>query len=507
MSESADSAPRAATGSASDPHHAKRWWILLVIGVAQLTIFLDTTVVNIALPSAQADLAFGDENRQWVVTAYALAFGSLLLLGGRLVDLIGAKRSLMISIIGFGVASVLGGAANGFAMLVTARALQGVFAALVAPAALSFLLTVFKDPKERVKAFGIYGAMGSGGLALGLVLGGALTDWLDWRWCLYVNVIFMLVVFGGAWLTMQNQQAEHRPERLDLPGTVTASAGLFSLVYGLSNAADGDWGGVDVWGYLVASVVLLSLFVVFELRSRTPLLPIRIVLHRNRGSAYLAMFLLGIGLFVLFLFLTYFLQLILTFSAIESGLAFLPMIVGIAIGATIIPPVLEPKLGARLLIPGGLLLAAAGAFWLSQLTIDSSYLGGIIAPSFIAGIGFGLVVALSTAVATVGVQAEDAGAASALVNTVQQVGGSIGTALLSTLAITAADNYVEGKEPTETLAIEALSESYTTAFFWGAVVFLGGAIVCVLLFDRFVTANPEPDGDSEHAGAVAVPGI
>jgi EmrB/QacA subfamily drug resistance transporter len=486
MSESADTGSKVAAEGPPDPHYANRWRILAVIGVAQLTIFLDTTVVNIALPSAQADLGFGDGDRQWVVTAYALAFGSLLLLGGRVVDLVGAKRSLMISIIGFGVTSVLGGAANGFAMLVTARALQGAFAALVAPAALSFLLTVFKDPKERVKAFGVYGALGSGGLALGLVLGGALTDWLDWRWCLYVNVFFTAAVFVGALVTMRNRQSDHRPDKLDLPGTVTASVGL-------SNADDGKWGGADVWGFLLASGVLLVAFVLFELRSRTPLLPIRIVLHRNRGSAYLAMFLLGIGLFVQFLFLTYYLQLILDFSAIQSGLAFLPMIVGIAIGATTIPPVLEPKLGTRVLVPAGLVLAAVGSFWLARLTTESSYAGGVLAPSLIAGVGFGLVVSLGAAVATVGVEPQDAGAASALVNTVQQVGGSIGTALLSTLAITAANTFVEGKSPTPQLAAEAAVESYTTAFFWGAVVFLGGAVVCGLLFDRHVTAQTDPE--------------
>ncbi|WP_254910193.1 MFS transporter [Micromonospora sp. NBS 11-29] len=467
---------------------------MAVIGIAQLTIFLDTTVVNIALPSAQADLGFGDGDRQWVITAYALAFGSLLLLGGRIVDLIGAKRSLIISIAGFGIMSVLGGAANGFAMLITARALQGAFAALVAPAALSFLLTAFKDPKERVKAFGVYGALGSGGLTLGLILGGVLTDWLDWRWCLYVNVFFTAAVFLGALATMQNQRAEQRPEKLDLPGTITASVGLFCLVYGFSNAAEGEWGDPDVWGFLVAAVVLLVVFVILEQRIANPLLPIRIVLHRNRASAYLSMFLLGIGLFVQFLFLTYFLQLILEFSAIQSGLAFLPMIVGIAIGATTIPPALEPKLGARILIPAGLVLAAGGSFWLSRLSTDSSYVGSVMFPTFIAGIGFGLVVALGAAVATVGVRTEDAGAASALVNTVQQVGGSIGTALLSTLAVTAADNYIKGKTPGPQLVAEAAVESYTTAFFWGAVVFLIGAVICGVMFDRHAKAQDGEGG-------------
>lgn len=476
-----------------DPHHAKRWWILGVIGVAQLMIFLDTTIVNIALPSAQADLDFSDENRQWIVTAYALPFGSLLLLGGRLVDMMGGKRALMIGIIGFGVTSVVGGAAFDFGMLVAARAGQGVFAALTAPAALSFLLTVFKDPKERVKAFGIYGALGSGGLTLGLILGGALTDWLDWRWCMYVNVVFALAVFVGAATTMRNQQAADRPDKLDIPGTVTASIGLFCLAFGLSNAAEGSWGGPDVWGYLVAGLVLLAVFVVVEIRTANPLMPVRILLDRNRGSSYLAMFLLGIGLFVILLFLTYFLQQNLAFSPIQSGLAFLPMVGAIVIGATIAPPLLAPKLGPNVLIPLGLLAAAGGSIWLAQLEVDSGYLGGVLGATLVAGFGFGLVISLGSAVATIGVEPQDAGAASALVNTVQQVGGSIGTALLSTLALSASAALIAGRELTPELAAEAAVHSYTTAFLWSAVVFTAGAVICGLLYERGRPAQPAPD--------------
>ncbi|RKT53858.1 MFS transporter [Saccharothrix australiensis] len=476
-----------------DPHHAKRWWILGVIGVAQLMIFLDTTIVNIALPSAQTDLGFSDESRQWVVTAYALAFGSLLLLGGRLVDMIGAKRALMIGIVGFGVTSVVGGAAVDFGMLVAARAGQGVFAALTAPAALSFLLTVFSDPKERVKAFGIYGALGSGGLALGLILGGALTGWLDWRWCMYVNVVFALAVFVGAALTMRNQQAADRPDKLDIPGTITASVGLFCLAFGLSNAASGSWGGPDVWGFLVAGVVLIGVFVAVEMRTANPLMPVRILLDRNRGSSYLAMFLLGIGLFVTLLFLTYFLQQNLGFSPIESGAAFLPMVGAIVVGATVAPPLLTPRFGPNVLIPLGLLAAAAGSIWLARLDTTSSYAGGVLGPAIVAGFGFGLVVSLGSAVATVGVQPQDAGAASALVNTVQQVGGSIGTALLSTLAVSAATAFVAGREPTPELAAEAAVRSYTTAFFWSAVVFIAGALICGVLYERRKVAQPAPE--------------
>jgi len=466
----------------ANPHHAKRWWILAVIGVAQLMIFLDITVVTIALPSAQADLGFADDIRQWIFTAYALAFGSLLLLGGRLGDLFGHKRVLLIGLVGFAAVSLLGGVAGNFGTLVTARALQGVFAAVVAPAALSFLITTFGDPKERAKAFGIYGALASSGIAFGLLLGGSLTA-IDWRWCMFINIIFAGVVFAGAVPLLHNVPGFAKP-KLDIPGTIAASAGLFALTYGLSNAATGSWGVPKVWVFLVVGAVLLIGFVLLETRVKQPLLPMRIVLDRNRGGSYLAMFLLGIGILGVYLFLTYYLQQNLGFSPIQAGLAFLPLVLATAIGATILPGILFPRLGANVVIPAGLLTAAVGVFWLGRIDAGSTYVNGALFPLIVAGLGIGLVIALATAVATLGVAPQDAGSASGLVNTVQQVGGTIGTALLSTISLTSATHFLAGKNPTPQAVSEAAVHSYSVAFTWAAGVYFVAAVACAALLER-----------------------
>lgn len=466
----------------ANPHHAKRWWILAVIGVAQLMIFLDITVVTIALPSAQADLGFADDTRQWILTAYALAFGSLLLLGGRLGDLLGHKRVLLFGLVGFAAVSLLGGVAGDFGTLVTARALQGAFAAVVAPAALSFLLTTFTDPQERGKAFGIYGALASSGIAIGLLLGGSLTA-IDWRWCMFINIIFAALIFAGAAPLLHNIPGFTKP-KLDLPGTLTASAGLFALTYGLSNASNGEWGVPKVWVFLVVGAVLLIAFVIIEIRTAQPLLPMRIVLDRNRGGSYLAMFLLGIGILGVYLFLTYYLQQNLGFSPIQAGLAFLPLVLATAIGATVLPGMLFPKFGANVVIPAGLLTAAVGVFWLGRIDAASTYANGVLFPLMVTGVGIGLVIALATAVSTLGVAPQDAGSASGLVNTVQQVGGTIGTALLSTIALTAATDYLAGKALSPQAFAEASAHSYSVAFTWAAGVWAVSAVACAVLLER-----------------------
>src|SRR5690349_23990921 len=310
------------SGVASGP--ALRWWILGVVGLAQLMVVLDATIVNIALPSAQHDLGFSNADRQWVVTAYSLAFGSLLLLGGRLSDLFGQRRMLIIGLIGFAAASALGGAATGFDMLVVGRAIQGAFGALLAPAALSTLAVTFSDPAERGKAFGVYGAIAGAGGAVGLLLGGLLTEYLSWRWCLYVNVILALVAVTGAVRLLPNQPRDTKVY-LDPAGTILVVAGLVSLVYGLSEAETKGWGAPTTIILLVAGVVLLTAFVLVERRASHPLLPLRIVLNRFRGGSYLAIGLSAVGLFGVFLFLTYYLQLIMSYSPVTTGLAFLPM--------------------------------------------------------------------------------------------------------------------------------------------------------------------------------------
>src|SRR6266536_4202356 len=281
--------------TSSSQHHSRRWWILALLGLAQLMVVLDTTIVNIALPSAQKALHFSNDNRQWIVTAYALAFGSLLLLGGRLGDLFGRKLTFVAGLVGFAVASAVGGAAQSFDMLVAARALQGAFGALLAPAALSLLTTTFANPNERGKAFGIYGAIAGGGGAVGLLLGGVLTEYLSWRWSLYVNLLFAIPAALGA-LSLLHNQASAGAARIDLPGTLTASGGLFALVYGFSNAETHGWGAGTTLGFLAAGVALLVAFVAIERRVEHPLLPLRVVLDRNRGGSYLAVGIVGAGM-------------------------------------------------------------------------------------------------------------------------------------------------------------------------------------------------------------------
>jgi len=470
-------APRAVTQHGDNPHHARRWLILVMIGLAQLMVVLDATIVNIALPSAQADLGFSNDARQWVVTAYALAFGSLLLIGGRVGDIFGRKYAFLIGLAGFAVVSAVGGAANSIEMLLVARAAQGVFGALLAPAALSLLTTTFTDPKERGRAFGIFGAIAGGGAAVGLLLGGVLTEYLDWRWCMFVNIVFAVIAFVGSYLLLRHEPVLGDRPKIDIPGTLTSTAGLFAVVYGFANKESHDWSSASVWGFLLAGVVLLAVFVRIQVTSAHPLLPMRVVLDRDRGGAYASVFLLGIGMFAIFLFLTFYLQQNLQFTPIESGVAFMPMVATLMISATTATAVLLPRFGARPLVPTGMVIGAAGLFWLSQITLTSTYSNGVLLPLMVLGIGIGLAMAPAMNVATLGVDPHDAGVASATVNTAQQIGGSIGTALLSTFAAEAATSFLAGKQPTPQLMADAAIHSYTTAFTWAAAIFLVGAVV------------------------------
>lgn len=456
----------------SDPHHDRRWLILVVIGIAQLLVVLDVTIVNIALPSAQQDLGFSDDDRQWIITAYALAFGSLLLLGGRIADLFGRKWTFIAGLIGFAGASALGGAAQSFGLLVGARALQGVFAALLAPAALSLLATTFTDPSERAKAFGVYGAIAGAGGAFGLLLGGALTEWLDWRWCLYVSILFAAPAAIGGLRLLQHVPAPSRP-RLDIPGTVVASSGLFALVFGMARAESDGWGDPVTLLFLGASVVLLAAFVALQRRVAHPLLPLRVVADRNRGGSYLAIGIAGAGIFGVFLFLTFYLQSTKGLSPLETGVAFLPMNFAIVLTATLVNTKLLARTGPRPLIPTGMVLAALAMVLLTGIGVDTGYASHVLPSLVLLGVGFGLIVAPSFATATLGVPRQDSGAASAMVNTSQQVGGSIGTALLSTLAVSATTDFIAANGPSAQAAVEG----YVTAFWWAAAIFAVGALV------------------------------
>jgi EmrB/QacA subfamily drug resistance transporter len=462
----------------------RRWLVLVIVAIAQLMVVLDSTVVNIALPSAQHALGFPNSDRQWVVTAYALAFGSLLLLGGRLGDMFSRKRIFITGLLGFALSSALGGAAVSFGMLVAARALQGAFGAILAPAALGTLVSTFRDPRERGRAFGIFGSVAAGGGAVGLILGGLLTQYLSWRWTLYVNLVFAAVAAAGALAYMQGSRPDSRP-RMDWAGTVLASAGLFGLVYGFSQAEAAGWAAARTIGSLAAGVVLLAAFVLAERHSAHPLLPLRVIRDRARGASYLAVGVTGIAVFGVFLFVTYYLQQVKGYSPVTSGLAFLPMIACILLASNSSSIVLLPRVGPRALIVTGMVLAGGAMFYLTRLTVTSSYAGHLLPALIPLGLGFGMIFSPAINTATSGVDRRDSGVASALVNTMQQVGGSVGTAALSTVALTATATYLTAHHdgrlaPSVAIAIASV-HGYDTAFTVSAVLFGFGALLALIL--------------------------
>lgn len=485
------------------PAPPPRWSVLAVIGLAQLMVVLDITIVNIALPSAQDELGFDTSNRQWIITAYSLAFGSLLLLGGRLSDRIGVRRTLVIGSLGFAAASIVGGAAPGFAVLVGARAAQGVFAAVLAPAALSTLNITFTSAEARAKAFAVFSAIAASGAVLGLLIGGAVTQWLSWRWCLYINVVFAVPAAVGAILVVHAPPTRTGRAALDWAGAVTATSGLFCLVYGLSHAETDGWTAPLTIVMLAASAVLITAFVTVELRVSEPLLPPRIVADRNRGGAYLTIAITFCAMFAAFLFLTYFMQRDLRYSPFATGVAFLPMAAGIGVAAAVANTRLVPRVGPRPLIPVGMALAAAGMWWLGRLGIDATYAHDVLGPIIVLGVGMGLAFSPAVATATSGVQARDAGVASAMVNTSQQIGGAIGTAALSTIFTAALTRYLENHSPTPSIATAAAIHGYTVAFHIAAVLFCIGAVATALILrtGRLQGIAAEPSAD-ERASSI-----
>jgi EmrB/QacA subfamily drug resistance transporter len=472
----------------------RRWFVLGVVGLAQLMIVLDLTVMNIALPSAQRALHFSDADRQWIITAYALTFGSLLLFGGRLGDLFGRRRTFLIGLAGFAVASAVGGASTSFVMLVTARACQGVFGALLAPAALSVLTTTFSDPRERGRAFGVYGAIAGAGGLVGLLLGGVLTEYLDWRWCLYVNLLFAIAAaIGAATFLPRKRDASGGSSGLDIIGVVLVSGAMFSLVYGLANAATHNWHAPSTWGFLIAGAVLLAAFGAWQFRASYPLLPPRVVLDRNRGGAFLSILIVGAAMFGLFLFLTYYLQTVLGYSPVMTGVAFLPAIILLIICGQLSNIVMMPRIGPKPLVGLGLVVAAIGMAWLTKIGVHSSYWSSVFGPLVVIGAGLGTAVPAAINTGTFGMAASDAGVASATINVGQQLGGSTGTALLNTIATSAAATYVAthltrsvAASPSAARGVQAAGavHGYTTAFWWTAAIFLGGAIVAGTLLRR-----------------------
>lgn len=476
----------------------RKWLVLAIVGVAQLMVVLDATIVNIALPSAQAGLGFSVDDRQWVVSSYAIAFGALLLLGGRLGDLFGRRRLFAIGLIGFALASALGGVAQNFETLIAARVGQGVFGAILAPAALATVSVTFTEPAERNKAFGVFSAIAGVGAGVGLLLGGVLTDLLSWRWCLYVNIFFAGAALLGI-RTIQRDETNHARKVLDLPGVFTATVGLFLLVLGVSRAETDGWGSTTTLALLILGGVLLGAFVMIEQRSDHALLPLRLLTDRTRAGAYFAIAALGVTIFGVFLFLTFYLQQNLGYSPLKSGLAFMPLNIAIMIASGITAGVLLSKVGPRVLTSAGLALAALGSLLLAQLDPNSGYVDGVLPGLIAAGIGAGILFPTTFAAGTARVDQADAGAASAMVNTAQQVGGSVGIALLSTF-------YAESL--TETFAsdptidhLAANIEGYTTAFWWAAGLSLASAIIALLVIRDPSRTELEALADSETAGA------
>ncbi|MEZ0069178.1 EmrB/QacA subfamily drug resistance transporter [Streptacidiphilus sp. MAP12-20] len=487
----------------------QRWKALIFIAIAQLMVVLDATVVNIALPHAQHDLHISDANRQWVITAYSLAFGGLLLFGGRISDLWGRRKTFIVGLIGFALASALGGAAVNSGMLLGARALQGVFGALLAPAALSLLAVTFTEAKERATAFGIFGAIAGAGGAVGLLLGGALTQYANWRWALYVNIIFAVVAVAGSLVFVHERESERNRNRLDIPGVLLATSGLVALVYGFTKAEESGWGSSVTIGLFVASAVLLALFVFVESRVSAPLLPLRVVLDRNRGGAYLGLGLAIIGMFGLFLFMTYYLQGIKQYSPVMTGVAFLPMVVGMITGSTQIGTRLMTRVPARWLMGPGLLVASLGMLMLTQMHVDSNYWTLILPAEFLLGLGMGTSFMPAMSLSTYGVQPQDAGVASAMINTSQQVGGSIGTALLNTIAASATAGWLTAHSlPKGTPNALAAVHGYDVAIWWAVgIMLVASALVFVLVNAGRPGSDLATGGAGSDADANAVPVI
>lgn len=493
------SAPHPADpAEAPDP---RRWLALGIIAVAQLMIVVDASIVTIALPSAQRALSITNADRQWVITAYTLAFGGFLLLGGRIADYAGRRRVLIFGLVGFAAASALGGLATDSGMLFASRAIQGAFGAVMAPAALSLLAVTFKEPKERARAFGVFGAIAGGGVAIGLIAGGVLVQYASWRWCLLVNVPIGALSALAAQRVLQESRAEGCA-RYDIPGALSVTAGLVSLVYGMTEAATHGWASTDAVAFLAAAAALLAGFVIIELRASNPLLPLRVVTERNRGGSFLTSLLVGAGLFGMFVFLSYYLQGTLHYSALRAGFAFLPFSAGVIASAGL-ASYLMPRVRPRRIMSTGLSMTTVGLLLFTQIGLHSSFAGAILPGELVMSVGLGLVFVPVTSVSLLGVKPDDAGVASALVNATQQIGGSIGTAALNTVAVSASAGYLAahaGAGAGATVLARATIHSYTTAF-WVAAALIAAGLVAVAVLVNARTEDVPLDGALTPAAA------
>jgi EmrB/QacA subfamily drug resistance transporter len=480
--------PEAHQAAAQPRAPERRWLALVVIALAQLMVALDATIVNIALPSAQSALGFSDSDRQWVITAYTLSFAGLLLLGGRIADQIGRRRAFLAGLAGFAAASAIAGAATGFEMLVAGRALQGAFAALLTPAALSMVAVTFTEPHERAKAFGVYGAVASSGGAAGLLLGGALTEYLDWRWCLYVNVVIAVCALVAGRAVLPNPRVG-AGSKIDLIAGALITGGLAAVVYGCSQAVRHGWGSPEVLGPLAVGLVAIGLFGARQARSASPILPLYIVNDRARAGAYLSVAAAVVGAFGMFLMLTYYFQVVLQYSPLRAGVALLPLTVSVSASAYGLGSRLLPRVSPRTLIVPGLLVAAVGLGLLTQLDASSGYLTLILPSQVLLGAGMGCVFTPAISVATSGVEPRNAGVAAAAATTSMQIGGSVGTAVLNTIAVTATASYLTLHAGSPATAADALVHGYATAIGWACLLLITVALVAVVMLRSL---RPQP---------------
>ncbi|MGW0424952.1 MFS transporter [Streptomyces sp. NPDC003015] len=475
---------------------------LFVIAAAQLMVVLDNTITNIALPSIQTDLDVSDANLAWIVNAYALAFGGLLLLGGKAGDLFGRRRMFQVGIIVFTLASLLGGLAPNEGLLIGARVLQGIGAAIAAPSALALITTTFPAGKPRNTAMGVYAAMAGVGATVGLLLGGILTDGLDWRWVFFVNIPIGLAVLAG---TRTLVEAERHPGRLDIPGAITGTGGLIALVYGITRGGEHGWTNSLTLVSFATAAVLLVAFLLLQARVADPMMPLRLFKDRTRSGSYATMLFIGAGMFATFYFLTLYMQLILGYSAVKTGFAYLPFSVGMAAAAGISSK-LVTHVAPRLIAGPGLMGAAGGMFWFATLEPDSSYAAHLMPAMFVTALGLGMAFVPMTVTSVSGVDHLDTGVASALLNTAQQIGGALGLAVLSTISTSAADDKLP--EAASSLyrglatkdfglvskAGEALTHGYTMAFVASGAMFLAGLVVAGLAVNA---------GKQQHAEGAA----
>ncbi len=500
MTDAATTTPANTEITEPDP---RRWFALVVIAIAQLMVVLDASIVNIALPHAAKALSISNANRQWAVTAYTLTFGGFLLLGGRIGDYLGRKRAFLVGLLGFAGASLLGGLSVNQQMLFGARALQGIFGALLAPAALSLISVTFTDSKERAKAFGVYGALSGVGAAIGLIAGGLLTQYVGWRWCLFVNTPMALIAFVLAIPNVRESKVHGHP-KYDIPGALTATIGMVAIVYGVSQAANPmhGWSSTNAWPYMAVGAILLAMFFVIESRVKSPLLPLRLITERHRAGAYLTQLLVGLGLFGMFLFMTYYFQNVHLYSAVKSGLLFLPFSLGV-IASAIAATRLLPRFGPRPLASMGCLMAAAGLFYLSYITPSSAYISHVMPAMLIMSLGLGMAFVALSSTALFNVEPQDTGAASAVLTTTQQVGGSFGTAIQNTVAVSAGTTFgaswalLHHSKPTAQVLAAASVHGYDQAFRLGALCLLAGS----LIFYVFVNVDRHHLGQNDAAPA------